>query len=310
MKIFRQFAFISTIATYIVIFAGGLVRVSGAGLGCPDWPKCFGRWFPPTNISQLPPNIDPSLFNITLAWIEYVNRLAGVILGFLILITAFLAIKYYRKEMRILIPSLLAAILVAFQGWQGGQVVESELASHIVSIHMGVAFLIVSLLIYVTQQAYYYEYPDEEKKSDYPNKSSFWIGLLWLLTIVQIVLGTEVRSGLELIEKEFPLLPETSWLGKVGLVSHIHTFLGIVIVIGTFQVGSRILRLSKGASDMVKQVIWGMMTLGLVQVLIGAVLVVIGLPDIMEIFHLWVASLYVGAILVLFSAFRQYGRAK
>ncbi len=75
MKRFRHLALFATFATYFAIFMGGLVRVSGAGLGCPDWPKCFGRWFPPTSLSQLPPEIDPSLFNLTLAWIEYINRL-------------------------------------------------------------------------------------------------------------------------------------------------------------------------------------------------------------------------------------------
>ena len=87
MKLFSKFAFLSTVATYIVIFAGGLVRVSGAGLGCPDWPKCFGGWVPPLTASQLPPGFDSQTFNFTLAWIEYVNRLMGVLLGMLIVLT-------------------------------------------------------------------------------------------------------------------------------------------------------------------------------------------------------------------------------
>ena len=73
MKLFQFFAYLSTGMTYLLIFIGGLVRVSGAGMGCPDWPKCFDRWIPPTNIDQLPEHIDPSKFNIVLAWIEYSN---------------------------------------------------------------------------------------------------------------------------------------------------------------------------------------------------------------------------------------------
>ncbi len=308
MRQFRRLAFVTTLATYFAIFMGGLVRVSGAGLGCPDWPKCFGRWIPPTDISQLPPNIDPSLFNLTLAWLEYINRLAGIILGFLILILAIWAIKSYRKVPRLLIPSIAAAILVAIQGWQGGQVVASELRQLYVSLHMGLAFIIVSLMIYITQQAYYAEFPDEEKKSIYPKGLSFHIIILWFLTFAQVIMGTEIRSILEYIPKRFPLLPASDWLGKVGAVTYIHVILGISITVGAWQTGAKILKGGRSVSSLVRQTVWGMMLLSLFQVLIGALLTIIGLPEIMRIFHLWVASMLIGIILVLYSALGQYRR--
>ena len=63
-------ALISLYLVYLVIFAGGTVRMTESGMGCPDWPKCFGRWIPPTSIEQIPAHIDPTAFNIVLAWIE------------------------------------------------------------------------------------------------------------------------------------------------------------------------------------------------------------------------------------------------
>ena len=193
MKNFRRFALLSTLATYTLIFIGGLVRVSGAGLGCPDGPKCFGRWFPPTSISQLPPDINPSQFNFTLAWIEYFNRLVGVTIGILIFITAVLAIKNYRKVNKILIPSLAALVLVAYQGWQGGQVVESQLKPLFVSIHMVLALIIVSLLIFVTQQSYYLEKPEADRGAIFPRRTRICIILLCSDGIILAILGTQVR---------------------------------------------------------------------------------------------------------------------
>ena len=111
-KLFFQSAVVSTVLSYLLIFVGGLVRVSGSGLGCPDWPKCFGRWIPPTNISQIPEYIDPSSFNIVLAWIEYGNRLLGVIVGLSIVVMTMIAIIYIRKNKKILFNSLLAYFLL------------------------------------------------------------------------------------------------------------------------------------------------------------------------------------------------------
>ena len=156
--------------TYFLIFIGGLVRVSGAGLGCPDWPKCFGRWIPPFSQSQIPTGFDASGFNITLAWIEYINRVAGMITGLLILITALLAIKNFRGSKHILIPSMLAAILVAIQGWYGSVVVKSQLMPTTVSIHMLLALIIVSLLVYVTYGSFHLSSSPSVKKNRLENK--------------------------------------------------------------------------------------------------------------------------------------------
>ena len=100
-KFFFRSAFISTILSYLLIFVGGLVRVSGSGLGCPDWPKCFGRWVPPTSIEQIPAHIDPTAFNIVLAWIEYGNRMLGVIVGISILSMTIIAVIYFKKNSKI-----------------------------------------------------------------------------------------------------------------------------------------------------------------------------------------------------------------
>jgi heme a synthase len=302
---FRKLALAATIATYFLIFMGGLVRVSGAGLGCPDWPTCFGRWFPPTSVSQLPPDIDPAKFNFALAWIEYVNRLCGVTLGFLIAATGFWAIFRFRRNPHILIPSVLAALLVAYQGWQGSQVVSSQLKPLIVSIHMGLAFVIASLMIYVTQQAWYLEKPDVTEKTSGIHLPWYAIALA-AIAIVQVIIGTQVRSDLEQVADAFPLLPQREWMGKVGGVSVFHTLLGVIVTLATWQVGAKIVRQAKEA--LTTQAAWGAMILAAAQVLIGAILTLAGVPGVLRLFHLLISSLYVGMMVMLFSALRREGK--
>ena len=94
---YRQLAFVTLAAVYFLIAVGASVRASGAGMGCPDWPTCFGQWVPPTSETQLPSNYQEiyadlgyadTRFNVVKTWTEYLNRLIGVGIGLLIFLTA------------------------------------------------------------------------------------------------------------------------------------------------------------------------------------------------------------------------------
>ena len=75
---FQRLAVLTTVLTYLLIAVGGLVRASGAGLGCPDWPRCFGAWIPPASAADLPSQFDASQFNPTLMWTEYLLSLIHI----------------------------------------------------------------------------------------------------------------------------------------------------------------------------------------------------------------------------------------
>ena len=305
MKAFTRLAIISTLATYLLIFTGGLVRVSGAGLGCPDWPKCFGRWVPPLSISQLPVDIDPAQFNFALAWIEYINRLIGVAVGLLIAAVAVIAIISYRRYPKILIASILAAVLVAFQGWQGGQLVASELAPLLVSVHLVVALIIAGLMIYVSQQAYYLERPDTEKESSYPTGSRVWVSLLWVVALVQVILGTQVREAVEIAMRDYPLLLDSELIATVGIMKYIHPLLGIVMAMAAWVIVFRMVKAKNRPSPIIWQSGWSMAGLVLVQLVMGAVLIFVSMPAVMQVLHMWVAALMTGAVLISYVALGQ-----
>ncbi len=296
MNIFKRFAVLSLVFTYLVIFIGGLVRVSGAGLGCPDWPKCFGRWIPPTDVSQLPAHMDPAMFNFTLAWIEYINRLFGVALGLIILTTAILAIIHMRKQPKVLYSSILATLLVAFQGWQGSRVVSSALEPFIISIHLFIALMIVSVLIYMVYHTYQEKTcPDRDKK---PYLFYLFFGY-YLLMMIQIIMGTQIRSSLEIIRELYPLQMEIEWILKVGPVQTLHTWLGIGMSIGGVFLTVYTIINDFLKKEWQKRVLAGFTITLIVELILGFVLIWVGIPPAIQLLHLWTASIGMGLILAL-----------
>jgi cytochrome c oxidase assembly protein subunit 15 len=298
IKRFQGFVLASTLATYLLIFIGGLVRVSGAGLGCPDWPKCFGRWIPPLHISQIPQDFNPASFNLTLAWIEYINRLAGMVTGIFILVTALLALKNFRHKRIILIPSMLAAMAVALQGWYGSIVVKSQLLPLTVSVHLILALFIVSLLLYTLISAYHFGRPPAVKNIQ-PVRNILL--MLWIAAIIQVVIGTEIRSSIEMIWQKFPLLSNSNILPYVGAFTLVHALLGVLLSAGMVFINIRINRLVS-ADGWLRQAVRIMNVLILLQLASGFTLQVIGFSPLIQVFHLWIASLFIGLILVLYTS--------
>lgn len=221
LNVYQKTAIATIIATLFLILVGGLVRASGAGLGCPDWPKCFGLWIPPTDISELPPQFDESQFNVVKTWTEYVNRLIGVLIGFFILATFLLSIKYRKTKPSIFFSSLAALILVLFQAWLGGQVVRTGLQEGMITIHMIVAMIILSTLIFAAYRAT----QDLVKVEISPDlrKTLFWtMTVIFGLTIIQMILGTQVREAIDVI-KNVPNPPERStWIEESGYIFFVH----------------------------------------------------------------------------------------
>lgn len=298
MSRFGRFTIFTTLATYFLIFMGGLVRVSGAGLGCPDWPKCFGRWIPPVSFNQLPADIDPGMFNMTLAWIEYINRLFGVTVGFLIVAVAIWAILRYRSNLRIIIPAIIAPILTAYQGWQGSQVVSSGLKPIIVSAHMVIALIIAGLMLYISIQAYYLS--KTATKGDYARGAGLHAGILLGAALVQIVLGTQLREAIEMTSTIFPLLSSAEVLMRSGVLTYIHASVGIIIFILALVTAHKLL--ARSPSTLVWQTAWTMAGLAILQVVFGIVLFLAGIPPVARVLHMWISALLFGVILITYFA--------
>ena len=140
---------------YVVIIAGSVVRATGSGMGCPDWPKCFGHWIPPTHVSQLPADYQKFFkvqeqatepFNALKTWTEYGNRLVGALLGLIMFVQLFFAFRIRKTNPQFLRLALATLFLTGMEGVLGAFVVYNNLKAGVVTVHM-----FLSLIILVTQ---------------------------------------------------------------------------------------------------------------------------------------------------------------
>jgi cytochrome c oxidase assembly protein subunit 15 len=287
---FQKLALWTTGVTYFLIFVGGLVRASGAGLGCPDWPRCFGSWIPPASAAQLPTGFDASQFNATLMWTEYLNRLLGVMVGLLIFATLVSAWRHHRRTPRIMWTTLAAFLLVGFQGWLGGVVVEHELAPWIVTVHLIVALLIVSLLLYATVYAFFAGAP--------PNPRDLRATLAWctlsliVLTLGQVALGAQVRGRID--EALSDGTPRSNALATVGAFDLWHREVAVVVLVLTLVVALLVLK-RHGHERALVRAAMGLCVLVLVQILVGVSMAYGSLTPAAQVAHLTASSLILGA---------------
>lgn len=295
LKPFQLWAIITTLATYFLIMVGALVRASGAGMGCPDWPKCFDRWIPPTDISQVPPTIDPSLFNVTLAWTEYINRLIGVLIGFFIFATLVLAIRYHRKSPRILWPTVFAFVGVAFEGWLGSLVVRYHLDPHYVTLHLIVALMVVSALLYATVCAFFEDGKPLDNLPAAREKLGKVSRAILGVSLMQVGLGAWLRGDLEVVSNLNPTLARELRIDEVGLTDPLHRLMAFIVgalVIGLF------LWIRRRFAAHVWLVRSAVFCAGLVgaQIAVGIGLAEVGLPPALQVIHLGLASLLTGGL--------------
>ncbi len=127
--------------TYVLVVIGAIVRSTGSGMGCPDWPTCHGAWIPPLSDGA--------------AWIEWVHRSVAVVLGLLVLALAVMAVARYRRQLSIVVPSVLALLLVGFQAYLGKVTVDTSNAGEWVTAHLATALALLGLLTFIAVRASY-----------------------------------------------------------------------------------------------------------------------------------------------------------
>jgi cytochrome c oxidase assembly protein subunit 15 len=293
---FVRWAKVTLVAIFLIIVAGGVVRTTESGMGCPDWPKCFGQWIPPTDASELPENYaeiyaekygyTDTTFNVFHTWTEYVNRLIGFLAGNFCLVLFVLAIVYYwrkKKDGWLISLTLLLVALMGFQAWLGAKVVYSELNVNKITIHMVMAMFIVALLLFILARAQRLIKTVNFSK----DKMFFWLLIVAIvISFVQVILGTQVRQEIDTISEAMHDLGRSSWIAQLSGVFKFHrTFAILVLAVN----GALIYRnwKSKLGHGLVK---WLIPVLA-IEALSGVVMVYLDVPAAMQPVHLVLANL-------------------
>lgn len=237
MKGFQRIIFLSIVGTYLVILAGSIVRGTGSGLGCPDWPRCFGQWVPPMDISELPENYK-DIYKIagkTIAdfdpfktWTEYINRLLGVVLGFFIVILFGMSFKVreYERNLPWFCGGLLFLILV--QGGVGALVVSTHLKPFLITIHMFLAVLLLFGLLYLRKYCDDLQNTSIVQKVD--PKALLITRILVAATFFQVLLGTQVRQQVDHYMRDTLQATHETVISYLGWIFFSHRSFSIVIV--------------------------------------------------------------------------------
>ena len=220
-----RFHWATLIMIYLVIIAGSIVRITESGMGCPDWPKCFNQYIPPTSISDLPENYqqyysavrekkikkftsfltkvglqekaklinaDKSLlyeqpFNVWNTWLEYINRLIGALAGLFILGGFIYAWRQKEKKRIKILLGLGLILLTFFQAWWGSMVVATNIVPWVLTIHMVIATIMISWQILIIST-----WSNSLITISRTLKIMAFIGLI--IFLFQIIIGTQVRQ--------------------------------------------------------------------------------------------------------------------
>ncbi len=225
MQRIRHWVLATFILTFLVIIAGGVVRTTQSGMGCPDWPKCFGKWIPPTNAAELPPDFEKYLkkqdidhtFNALHTWIEYFNRLLGALLGFFaviqVLVLFFKRVQYSRS-FRLAIAFLTVVILT---GLFGAIVVKLNLAHLSISVHLLFALVLVqvqlALLLSLQSKLFFIPVSKKVKKL---------VVAFLIILLTQAVLGTLVRMYVDDVSRTLHYEQRETWLAAMPVNFLLH----------------------------------------------------------------------------------------
>ncbi len=315
---FHRLCLATLVAVYFLILVGATVRATGSGMGCPDWPTCFGSWMPPTDVSQLPADYkaqyaahrdkknrkftaflatigmddtarqllnDKSIlveedFNAAKTWVEYLNRLVGVAIGLLIIALFATAVPLRSSYGILFTSSFFLLILVLVQGWFGSIVVSTNLTPWTVTIHMFLAVIMVALLVWMYVRS-------GLSTATLPAGVRPWLTVGLAAFLVQIFLGASVRAELDRLSAA--AVSRAQWIEQAGADFLIHRSFSWALVSVQAVICYKLRKAGSERSSYLVSIL-----LLLCSLLTGSAMAFFSVPAVMQPVHLLAAIVTVG----------------
>lgn len=322
---FLKLNFLSIFAIFMLFVLGGLVRATGSGMGCPDWPKCFGEYIPPTDTADLPDNYreiflqerltkaerfasllhklgmsdkaDQLLqyeqlreahdFSLAKAYTEYINRLWGALTGIIVLLTFILSFQYIKEHKKVFFLSLLGFTFVVLNALLGAVVVNANLFGGLVTLHFLLAFAAISFFMFAR-----FQLVQEHMKLEVSPQVKALAYSLMILIVAQLVLGTQVRENYDTMESSGITLTVDT-ISHLGGSFNAHRTLAIAaLLLGILQF-YRVNQEFRQNSRLRKYTL-GIAVLIIAQVVFGSMIVMTDLSAFSKLFHISIgAALFV-----------------
>jgi cytochrome c oxidase assembly protein subunit 15 len=223
LNLFQRLNWTIVFLTFDLIVFGAFTRLSDSGLGCPDWPGCYGTSNPFRAMEQIrlaEAAMPDGPVTEVKAWIEMLHRYLAMTVGALIVLQVGLAMSKAKDlGKKAIVGSLVLLILVCLQGAFGAWTVTLKLQPIIVSIHLMLALILLALLTWYAQQPW----QKSDAQAYKPLLSGKLLAVCFGILFWQVFLGAWVSTNYAVLAcPDFPTCmgsfrPETDWANAFTL---------------------------------------------------------------------------------------------
>jgi protoheme IX farnesyltransferase len=288
---YQKLAIATVVSTVLLVTIGVIVRATGSGMGCPDWPLCYGQLIPPLDDYK--------------AWLEWIHRTVAAVIGFEILGLALLAILDHRDRRSILWPTLAAVVLVGFQAWLGRETVRLNNSGESVTAHLAAAMALLGLLVYVLVRSFY---PARIEGRGASQRFTLLAAFTAASTFALLLFGSNVTAlNAALVFPDWPLMngtllpvgPDTAAVARPLYEAHaLHRYVAGVVLLFIWGTAYAAWRTQRSRPVIVRLALVNAV-LYAVQVLIGGLQVITLLDEWTQTLHLSIGAVIWGVALAI-----------